>query len=176
MNAVKTVVIASMLSASLFQSSHAQDKDHYLDQARVTEARPIYQTVEYQQPREACWEETVSHGRRGGNDANPGLIIGGIVGGAVGNRFGRGDGKTAMTAIGAIAGAAIGQEMGRKPDRRHPHTQVVRRCGEIMETYTEERIVGYVVHYRYRGHDFTTRMDHDPGPTLPVEVSIRPRY
>jgi hypothetical protein len=31
---------------------------------------------------------------------------------------------------------------------------------------------GYLVSYRYNGRDYTTMLDHDPGRTIPVRVSV----
>ena len=38
----------------------------------------------------------------------------------------------------------------------------------------ESRIVGYRVTYEYHGHLYTTVLPYDPGPRMPVQVSVAP--
>ena len=57
--------------------------------------------------------------------ASSGEVLGGaIIGGLIGNQFGKGDGKTAMTALDAIVGGSSGGE--RKTER-------------VIVSYTKER-------------------------------------
>ena len=57
--------------------------------------------------------------------ASSGEVLGGaIIGGLIGNQLGKGDGKTAMTALGAIVGGSSGGE--RKTER-------------VIVSYTKER-------------------------------------
>ena len=52
--------------------------------------------------------------------------------------------------------------------------QAHRSCRTITETQTRERIRDYLVTYRYRGYTSTTRLSHDPGERMPVNVSLSP--
>lgn len=62
-----------------------------------------------------CWYEDNPNYTPQGETTN--RITGAIVGGAIGNQFGKGDGKTAMTAVGALVGAAVAHE-----------SEQIRRC------------------------------------------------
>jgi len=42
--------------------------------------------------------------------------------------------------------------------------------------YTEERVSGYNVKYRYHGRVYETRMDRQPGKRIPVAVAVTPIY
>jgi uncharacterized protein YcfJ len=45
-------------------------------------------------------------------------------------------------------------------------------CREVTERQPRERVTGYRVIYRYRGHDAVRWLDYDPGRRLPVEVTL----
>ena len=53
--------------------------------------------------------------------------------------------------------------------------QQVREAQQHCRTTTNwrdsDRIMGYDVTYRYNGREYTTHMDHDPGPSLQVRVN-----
>ena len=42
--------------------------------------------------------------------------------------------------------------------------------------FRSDIIKGYTVVYRYNGHDVTTTLPHDPGPTVRVGVSLLPDH
>ena len=50
----------------------------------------------------------------------------------------------------------------------------MQRCDVRYEQQTEERIEGYDVTYVYNGQRLTTRMNHDPGDRIRVQVQVRP--
>lgn len=141
------------------------------DYAKVVSVVPITRTVEVSRPEQECWQEEVIHEARGGSDMGA-LIVGGVLGGVVGNRFGGGNGKKAATVAGTIAGAAIGQELSRRPGQTY--TTYEDRCRTYRTSHTEERIIGYDVHYRYNGQEYVTRTDRDPGSHIKVRVSVTP--
>jgi len=135
--------------------------------------------------------------QRGGSGA--GALLGAIIGGVVGHQFGSSSGgRDRGTAAGAIVGGLIGHNIERENGRseysdgvqgndsgyrrasarddlqseRTPVTRDVQRCNVVTE-YREE-IRGYDVRYRYQNREFTTRLAYDPGPTIPVNVEVRP--
>ena len=57
------------------------------------------------------------------------VLGGAIIGGLIGNQFGKGDGKTAMTALGAIVGGSSGGE--RKIERVIVSHNKERRCNTV---------------------------------------------
>ncbi|MBL8518043.1 MAG: glycine zipper 2TM domain-containing protein [Betaproteobacteria bacterium] len=170
------------------------------DVATVVSATPIYTRVAT--PRRECWTEQVSayeeqRVRRPGysevqyesrESSGGGALLGAIVGGAIGRQFGNSSGgKDRGTAAGAIIGGLIGNDIERGSNRdghyrtsrdvydvqRVPVTRDVQRCQTVQDT--REEISGYDVVYRFNGKEYTTRMSYDPGPTLPIEVNVRPR-
>ncbi|MCL4761850.1 MAG: glycine zipper 2TM domain-containing protein [Burkholderiales bacterium] len=133
-------------------------------EARVVDVTPIREATPA--PRQECWTETVpaQSGQRAA-----GAIIGGIAGGLLGHQIGSGSGNTAATIAGTIGGAAVGNEVARRNERGE---QVVERCRQV-DGYAEQ-IVAYDVVYRFQGREFSARLPYDPGPRLPVNVTVAP--
>ena len=48
-------------------------------------------------------------------------------------------------------------------------------CHRVTSRKLRKKTVGYEVTYRYRGQLNTRRLAYDPGPRLPVDVSIHPQ-
>ncbi|MBT8444259.1 MAG: glycine zipper 2TM domain-containing protein [Gammaproteobacteria bacterium] len=163
------------------------DSSAHYDYARVTHVQPITRIVQVSTPHEVCWNERVrtvsdngGRGRGRGRDREfAPTVLGGIIGGVVGNQFGSGRGNTAMTVAGALLGASIGRDASarnhhsyRRPARVSYSTE--RRCEVEQVTHQEERIDGYRVSYRFRGRDYVTRMNTDPGDRIRVRVEVDP--
>jgi surface antigen len=55
-------------------------------------------------------------GPDGPNNADTGLLIGGVAGGIIGNQVGKGSGKVLATVAGAMIGGIVGSEIGRRMD------------------------------------------------------------
>ncbi len=169
------------------------------DVATVVSATPVYNRVS--SPRRECWNEQVTAYeeqrvrrpetrevvRESREPSGSGALLGAIIGGAIGHQFGNSSGdRDRGTAAGAVIGGLIGSDIERNTSgtyyrtsrevvevQRVPVTRDVQRCQTVQDT--REEISGYDVVYRYNGKEFTTRMAYDPGPTLPIEVSVRPR-
>lgn len=106
--------------------------------------------------------------------APAGAIIGGIAGAIIGHQVGKGHGNDAATVAGAIAGSVIGDRMQGETPQQPPtmQEQAVRQC-RVVDAY-ESVVTGYDVTYEYRGQRYTTLMSYDPGPTIPVRVTVEP--
>jgi uncharacterized protein YcfJ len=178
------VLSTPALADSRWNNTHTP---HYAtpapEYAQVVETRPVYTAVQVSQPRQECWQEPTAYNRGGQQnywftDGVAGSVVGAIAGGVAGHQFGKGRGKDAATALGAIIGAGVGQRVVNS--RAAPASQTgayQTRCQTIRSTYTEQRIDGYDVTYRYQGRLYSTRMPYDPGARLPVNVHIEPvRY
>ncbi len=150
----------------------------YIDEARVVDVEPLVRYVRVAEPRQECWDEEVVTDYEVDEDdesATP-MILGGIIGGVVGHTMGKGRGRDAATIAGTILGGSIGRDIGRqnhRPRRVPAHHQRT-RCRTVNDYHEEERIDGYRVTYRYRGHEFVTRMPHKPGRHLQVRVRVQP--
>jgi uncharacterized protein YcfJ len=164
--------LSGCASAGPHWGPHHGDRRGFEDVARVVAVTPIYETVRIAVPREHCWEERRPQARY--RDSYTGPLVGAIVGGVVGNRFGAGSGKTAMTIAGTLLGASIASDLdqGTHPVARRSHRSV--RCETVDEYETREEIVAYRVKYRYQGRIYHKRMDHDPGDTIRLWVTVDP--
>ena len=182
MKPIKTLLLASALTG-LMSFAHAGHWDHGRHhRARVTDVVPVYKTK--QVPQEVChsvYRERRRHDHRHDyrrderrRHSRAGALIGGIAGGIIGHQVGRGEGQIATTAVGAAIGAVLGSRIEKGHvrhagyrDRGHKKT----RCH--VEYRSEERLVGYRVSYRHRGHEHTRFMRERPGRW--VELSKRDR-
>ena len=152
----------------------------FTDTAKVIRSEPIMERVS--EPRQECWNETVSTTAEvtrpaPDNRSIGGAVVGGLVGGIVGNQVGQGSGKTAATAAGAIAGAILGDKVGNQgaPATQTvtvPQTREERHCRQV-ENYRDV-IRGYLVTYRYNGKTITTRLPNDPGKSVTLGISVLP--
>lgn len=198
---MKSILTAAVLSALGLVASAASAAD-YSDVATVISATPIYDRVST--PRRECVTEQVTtfderrvrrpvedryaSDSRGSSGA--GTVLGAIIGGVVGHQFGNSTGgRDHGTAAGAVVGGLIGNSIEndntdsgyrRASSRdygqveRIPVTRDVQRCNVVSESRDEIR--GYDVRYRYHDREYTTRLAYDPGPTMPVNVDVRPSY
>jgi len=152
--------------------------DSYTDSAKVIKVKPIYETIEVNEPETDCWNERVYHPKHSRHNRNyGGMITGGIIGGLAGHQVGRGHGKDVATVVGTILGAAIGDNIvhdSYRPRHHHRHGHIERRC-ETIDNYTSRKeLVGYRVKYRYKGHTYWTRTDEHPGDYIQVQVDVQP--
>ncbi len=198
---MKSILTAAVLSALGLVASAASAAD-YSDVATVISATPIYDRVAT--PRRECVTEQVTtfderrvrrpvedryvSDSRGSSGA--GTVLGAIIGGVVGHQFGNSTGgRDHGTAAGAVVGGLIGNSIendntdsgyrrASSPDyvqvERIPVTRDVQRCNVVSESRDEIR--GYDVRYRYHDREYTTRLAYDPGPTMPINVDVRPSY
>lgn len=164
----------SLLAAILLPSVALAD--HGYRYASVVASDPIYETVAYEVPVEQCRDEPGAYHRERGRSAT-GPILGAIIGGALGNAVGhKKRNKQVGTAVGALLGGSIGADVARRHRSRHDEVRYRTRqvCSVVHERHEEQRLTGYRVTYRYGGETYTTEMDHDPGDSLRVRVSVTP--
>jgi uncharacterized protein YcfJ len=142
----------------------------FQDYARVKDVDPEYERVNV--PRKECYSEYVPYDsyERNGGKRLVGPLIGGVAGGLLGSQVGKGNGKVAAAAAGAAIGAIVGDRLSARRAADEYTEREVRRC-RLVDNW-ESRIVGYRVTYEYRGHLYTTVLPYDPGPRLPVRVSV----
>ena len=156
----------------LAQSQAAQFEDY----GRVVRVEPRVEQV--RQPRQECKTEYVQVPlqQQPQQRSAGGAIIGGIAGALLGNQVGGGSGRAAATAAGAIAGAVVGDRVGNNGQQmaqpRDGQEQAVRQC-RTVDAY-ESRTIGYDVTYDYRGRNYTSMMQRDPGERVRLRVSVEP--
>jgi uncharacterized protein YcfJ len=129
--------------------------------ARVIDSQPVYAQGG---SHEECWnEESHRYDRR---DRVAGTALGALAGGVIGHQFG---GSDRGTAAGAIVGGIVGNQVARNRDENRP-AENDQRCRTVTDNSTD--VIGYDVRYEYRGQQFNTRLDHDPGRWLAVGQDI----
>jgi uncharacterized protein YcfJ len=122
-------------------------------------------------PRKECFSEYVPEAApRRSSGAGP--LIGGIAGGLLGATVGKGNGRVASSAAGAAIGAIVGDRLSQRPEDDEYFEREVRRCR--MEDHWERRVTGYRVAYEYQGRSYVTYTSYDPGPRIPIQVSVTP--
>jgi len=181
-------------------NAHAQS---YSDVAQVISATPIYERtatprqecwnetvmidrrspssdtgyVEANAPRPASGERAWGGG----------TVLGALLGGIAGYQFGSSQaGRNTGAAVGAVLGGIVGNSIENAPASTGsavstgparvdyaPETRIVQRCRNVAGEMREQ-LIGYDVTYRYGGREYTTRMNHDPGPSLGVRVTLAP--
>lgn len=129
------------------------------EEGLVISSTPVVQQVAV--PRQVCSSEQVAVPQP---KSGAGAAIGAIAGGIVGNAATHGSG--AATVLGAIGGAVIGDQVEQPPPAV---LQDMQRCG--VQTFYENRTVGYDVEYEYGGKRYRAQLPYDPGQTIALSVS-----
>lgn len=134
--------------------------------AEVLAVEPVKETT--RTPREVCDEVAVNE-QAPVKDPNriAGTAIGAVAGGLVGSRIGGGSGKTLATVAGAAAGGYAGNQAQKSMQEKNTVSRTETRCKTVYESHT--KTVGYDVRYRLGDDEGQVRMDHPPGPRIPVK-------
>jgi uncharacterized protein YcfJ len=154
---IRTGAAAAAFTALLGAAASAGAAEY----ATVVSATPVTGSVAA--PRRDCVqsEQIVQQPPSGA-----GALVGAIAGGVIGNQFGHGFGKAAATGLGVVAGSTIGNNV--EASANPPTAVPVQHC-RTVNGY-ENRIVGYDVVYEYNGQRYSTRLPHDPGARLAIDV------
>lgn len=133
--------------------------------ADVLAVKPITESVKT--PREECQDVQVQKQAPVKDEHRiAGTATGAIAGGLLGSMVGSGTGKTVATVAGAAAGGYAGNRVQKNMQEKDTVTSTETRCKTVYDT--SHRTVGYDVTYRLNGKEDKVRMDHDPGPTIPL--------
>lgn len=134
--------------------------------AEVLAVEPVKETTKT--PREVCDEVAVNE-QAPVKDPNriAGTAIGAVAGGLVGSQVGGGSGKTLATIAGAAAGGYAGNQAQKSMQEKNTVSRTETRCKTVYESHTTT--VGYDVRYRLGEEEGQVRMDHPPGPRIPVK-------
>lgn len=133
--------------------------------ADVLAVQPLTEVIKT--PREVCKDVVVNH-RAPVKDEHQiaGTVIGALAGGLLGSRVGGGDGKKIATVAGAAAGGYAGKKVQENMQANDTHSTTETRCTTVTDK--SEKVVGYDVEYRLGEQVGRVRMDHEPGPRIPV--------
>ena len=134
--------------------------------ADVLSAKPITETTKT--PKQVCHDQVVQE-QAPVKDPNriAGTAIGAVAGGVIGHQIGGGTGRTLATVAGAAAGGYAGNQVQKNMQEKDTVSRTETRCKTVHETHT--RTVGYDVRYRLGEEEGRVRMDHAPGPRIPVK-------
>ena len=161
-----------MLSVACLASlplAQAQATD-FEDYGRVTRVTP--QVEQVNRPRQECRTDYVQVQQQPERSVG-GSVVGGIAGALLGSTVGSGNGRTAATAAGAIAGAVVGDRVqNQNAQPGGVQEQAVKQCRTV--DHWESRTSGYQVEYDYRGRNYTSVMNYDPGQRIRLRVSVEP--
>ena len=164
---------AIALSASILSTMTiaGPSNGNYNDFAKVTDVRPLYETVSYREPHREChYEERHVKGHRSSTPQ----ILGALIGGAIGNELGH---KKSNKRVGAVAGAILGgsiaSDIGRN-QRHSGYTKTEKVCNVSHTVRQQQQLTGYNVSYKYHGRHYQTVMDNHPGKRIRVAVDVRP--
>lgn len=134
-------------------------------EAEVLKVTEAYKTT--QVPREVCEDRVVTHQKPVQDEKRiAGSAIGAVVGGLLGNQVGGGSGKKLATIAGAAAGGYAGNQVQKSMQEKDTYTTTERECHTVTDSRKD--LVGYDVQYRLGEQVASVRMEHKPGPTLPV--------
>lgn len=134
--------------------------------AEVLAVEPVTETTKT--PREVC-NDVVVNERAPVKDPNriAGTAIGAIAGGLLGNQVGGGDGRKLATVAGAAAGGYAGNQVQKNMQEKDTVSRTETRCKTVYESHA--KTVGYDVRYRLGEEEGRVRMNHQPGPRIPVK-------
>ena len=140
----------------------------FTDAATLISATPTYVEHRIATPYQHCYNKDFYEPARSSASNE---LLGTLIGGAIGNRFGKGDGRDAMTVIGAIIGTSVARE-----HNNHPTRTVSREICETRYNYsTTNQLSHYDIAYEYNNRLFKYRSKTPPtSPTFSVRISIQP--
>lgn len=136
------------------------------DYAEVVSVQQVFRNV--RAAHKVCGEQPVTR-EAPVRDQNriAGTAIGAVLGGILGDQVGRGNGRTVAAIAGAAAGGYAGNTVQKNMQQSDRQTVMEERCR--MEYANEKQLLGYNVTYHLGGKEHVVRMDHDPGPRIPVK-------
>ena len=134
--------------------------------ADVVGVTPVTERIET--PREVCNDVAVTR-QKAVKDQHQitGTVVGAVAGALLGNAIGGGGDNTGTKVIGAAAGGYAGNKAHEKIQQNNTETVMERRCETVVDV--TERTIGYDVDYRFGEQTGSVRMDHDPGPRIPMQ-------
>jgi uncharacterized protein YcfJ len=134
--------------------------------ADVLAVQPVTETTKT--PKQVCDDVAVTE-KAPVKDPNriAGTAIGAVAGGLLGRQIGGGSGRDLATVGGAVAGGYAGHQVQKGMQEKDTVSRTETRCKTVYESHT--KTLGYDVRYRLGEEEGQVRMDHQPGPRIPVK-------
>jgi uncharacterized protein YcfJ len=133
--------------------------------AEVLNVTPMTRTIHT--PRQECHDEQVTRKAPVKDEHQVlGTVAGAVIGGVIGHQIGGGSGRDIATVAGAAGGGYAGNRVQKNLQDRDTTTTTEQKCATVYDS--SEKITGYQVRYRLGGKESTVKMDHDPGPRIPL--------
>jgi uncharacterized protein YcfJ len=133
--------------------------------AEVLNVTPLTKTIHT--PRQECHDEQVTQKAPVKDEHQVlGTIAGAVIGGVIGHQVGGGSGRDIATVAGAAGGGYAGNRVQKSLQDRDTVTSTQQKCETVYDS--SEKTTGYRVRYRLNGKEDTVKMDHDPGPRIPL--------
>lgn len=133
--------------------------------AEVLNVTPLTKTIHT--PRQECHDEQVTQKAPVKDEHQVlGTIAGAVIGGVIGHQVGGGSGRDIATVAGAAGGGYAGNRVQKSLQDRDTVTTTQQKCETVYDS--SEKTTGYRVRYRLNGKEDTVKMDHDPGPRIPL--------
>ena len=133
--------------------------------AEVLSVTPLTKTIHT--PRQECHDEQVTQKAPVKDEHQVlGTIAGAVIGGVIGHQVGGGSGRDIATVAGAAGGGYAGNRIQKNLQDRDTTTTTEQKCNTAYDS--SEKITGYKVRYRLNGKEDSVKMDHDPGPRIPL--------
>ena len=134
--------------------------------AEVVQVTPLTKTI--RTPKQDCHDESEVHQRPSRDDHHiVGTVAGAVVGGLLGHYVGGGTGRDVATAVGAAGGGYAGNRIENRMQKGNTYTTTEHKCTTVYDRTVRQE--GYKVRYRLGDKEGTVRMDHDPGPRIPLD-------
>jgi len=176
---IAPLLVSSLTALSLFNLTSvnaASPGPAFYEKAKVLEVVPQYREQRISTPVRHCEQVpvTVREHHRPQKSAG-GMLVGGLLGAAIGHQIGGGNGQKAATALGTIIGAEVGHNaVNSGSGHYNEYTSLQEQCEYTDRVTYESYLDGYEVTYRYRGKQYTTLMDEDPGDRIRLKVQLTP--
>jgi uncharacterized protein YcfJ len=133
--------------------------------AEVLNVTPLTKTIHT--PRQECHDEQVTQKAPVKDEHQVlGTIAGAVIGGVIGHQVGGGSGRDIATVAGAAGGGYAGNRVQKSMQDRDTVTTTQQKCETVYDS--SEKTTGYRVRYRLNGKEDSVKMDHDPGPRIPL--------
>jgi uncharacterized protein YcfJ len=157
------VVVATAGGSIAGYNMRSNKEPAYAEVLNVDEVKTTVQI-----PRDVCEDVPVTRQKPTQDQHRVvGTVAGAVIGGVLGHQIGSGNGKKIATVAGAAAGGYAGNKVQENMQANDTYTTTERRCHTVTDS--QDKVIGYEVHYRLGDDEGKVRMDQAPGDRIPVK-------